>query len=162
MSKPLTFGSTIVDVPVSADSPNWAPAVTQAFEAISETLATVAGPFDVPAQSQSIDSSNPGTPNTDIAALTFPISNVRAVSIPYAIYRTTSSVTAYETGTIIAIYSAANSIGNKWEISQDLIGDGKIAFNITDLGQVQFTATTLAGTGHVGKIIFSAKAILQS
>lgn len=162
MSKSLTFGSTIVDVPVSADSPNWAPGVTQAFEAIAETLSSVAGAFDVPAQSIVIDSSNPGVPNTDISALTFPVSNVRAVNIPYAVYRTTSSTTAYETGTLIAIYSANNAIGSKWEMSQDLIGDGKIAFNITDLGQVQFTATALAGTSHTGKIIFSAKAILQS
>lgn len=162
MSKTLTFGSTPVDVPTSADSPNWAPAVTQAFEAISETLATVSGAFDVPAQSVVIDASNPGTPNTNITALSFPISNVRAVNISYAVYRTTSSTTAYETGTILAIYSPSNTIGSKWEVSQDLVGNGFISFNITDLGQVQYTCTALSGTGHSGKITFSGKAILQS
>lgn len=162
MSKELVFGSTPISIPTSGDSPDWAPAVTEAFEAIADTLATVAGPFDVPAQSINIDASNPGVPNTDIPALNFPITSVRAVNIPYAIFRTTSSTTAYETGHILAIYSAGNSIGSKWEISQDFIGDGKIAFNITDLGQVQYTATAISGTGHTGKVIFSAKAILQS
>lgn len=162
MSKTLTFGSTPVDIPVSADSPNWASGVTSAFEAIAETLASVAGAFDVPAQSFVIDAYNPGVPNTDIPALTFPVTNVRAINVSYAIYRTTSLETAYETGTLIAVYSSSNTIGNKWEVSQDFIGDGKILFNITDLGQIQFTATAMSGTSHTGKIIFSGKAILQS
>lgn len=162
MSKTITFGSTPVDVPSSADAPNWAEGVTQAFEAIAETLATVAGAFDVPSQSINIDSSNPGVPNTDIGPLNFPITSVRAVNIIYAVFRTTSSVTAYETGTIIAIYSPANPIGSKWEMSQDSVGDAKISFYITDSGQVQYTCQTLAGTSHAGKIIFQGKAILQS
>lgn len=162
MAKDLTFGSTIVSIPESADAPNWAEGVTQAFDAIAETLATVAGPFDVPAQSISIDSSNPGVPNTDIGPLNFPITSVRAVNIQYAVYRTTNSTTAYETGTIVAIYSPSNSIGNKWETSQDSVGDGKISFYITDLGQVQYTCQTLAGSSHTGKITFYGKAILNS
>ncbi len=162
MSKTLIFGSTPVEIPVSSEAPDWSQGVTQAFEAIADTLATVAGQFDVAAQSITIDSSNPGVPNTDIPALSFPVTNVRAVNISYAVFRSTSSTTAYETGTILAVYSPSNGIGEKWEVSQDLIGDGKISFNITDLGQVQFTCQTLAGTSHVGKIIFSGKAILQS
>jgi hypothetical protein len=162
MSKTLTFGSTVVDVPTSAQSPNWAEGVTDAFTAISETLATVAGPFDVAAQSQIIDSSNPGVANTDVTALTFPVTNVRAFNVSYAVYRTTNSTTAYETGSIIAIYSPSNSPGSLWEVSQDIVGNGQIAFNVTDLGQVQYTCTAIAGTGHTGKIIFSGKAILQS
>lgn len=162
MSKTLVFGSTVVDIPTSSEAPNWAEGVTQAFDAIAETLATVAGPFDVPAQSISIDSSNPGVPNTDIGPLNFPITSVRAVNIQYAVFRTTSSTTAYETGNILAVYSPSNTIGNKWETSQDSVGDGKISFYITDLGQVQYTCQTLAGSSHTGKIIFQGKAILQS
>lgn len=161
MSKTLIFGNTVVDIPVSAESPNWADGVTSAFDAISETLSTLAGLFDVSAQSINIDASNPGVPNTDIQPLSFPITDVRAVNISYAVYRNTTTTTAYETGTIIAIYSVNNSIGSKWEISQDLIGDGKIAFNITDLGQVQYTCSILAGASHTGRITFAAKAILQ-
>lgn len=162
MPKDLTFGNTVVSIPESADAPNWAEGVTEAFEAISDTLGTFAGAFDVPSQSVIINSSNPGVPNTDIVPLNFPISNVRAVNILYAVFRTTSSTTAYETGSIVAIYSPSNSIGEKWEVSQDMVGDGKLAFNITDAGQVQFTATTIAGAGHSGRIIFYAKAILQT
>lgn len=162
MSKTLIFGNTIVDVPTSSQAPNWSEGVVDAFTAISETLSTFAGQFDVPSQSQIIDTSNPGIPNTDITALSFPITSVRSVDITYSIFRTTSSTTVYETGHILAIYSPSNSVGSKWELSQDMVGDGKIAFNMTDLGQVQFTATTIAGSGHTGKISFLAKAILQS
>ena len=162
MARDLLFGNTPVSIPTSADAPNWAEGVVEAFVAISETLATVAGAFDVAAQSIVIDGSNPGVPNTDITPLTFPITNVRAINISYAVFRTTSSTTAYETGNIIAIYSPSNPINSKWEVSQDIVGNGQIAFNITDLGQVQYTCTAIAGTGHSGKIIFSGKAILQS
>lgn len=162
MSKTVTFGSTPVDIPSSADAPNWASGVTAAFDAIAETLATVAGAFDVPAQSVNIDSSNPGVPNTDITPLNFPVTNVRAINISYAVYRHTSTTTVYETGNIIAAYSASNPIGAKWEMSQDLISDAQISFNITDLGQVQYTCTAISGAGHTGVITFAGKAILQS
>lgn len=162
MAETLTFGSTVVDIPTSSEAPNWSQGVTAAFEAISQTLATVSGAFDVPAQSVVIDSSNPGVPNTNISALSFPVTNVRAINLSYAVYRTTSTDTAYETGTIIAIYSPNNSPGSMWEMSLDCVGNGLILFNITDLGQVQYTCQTMAGSGHSGKIIFSGKAILQS
>lgn len=165
MSKTLTFGNTIVDIPTSAQAPNWAEGVVDAFTAIADTLAAFAGPFDIPPQIQIIDTSNPGVPNTDITSLSFPTSSVRAVDITYSVFRSTTgggATTVYETGHIVAIYSPSNSIGNKWEMSQDRVGDGQIAFNITDLGQVQFTATIITGSSHTGKIAFQAKAILQS
>lgn len=165
MSKTLVFGNTIVDVATSGTAPNWAESQVDAFTAISETLATFAGPFDVPSQTQNIDTSNPGIPNTDITSLSFPTGSVRAVDITYAVFRSTTgggATTAYETGHILAIYSPSNSIGNKWEMSQDRVNDAGIVFNITDLGQVQFTASTLTGTGHTGKLVFFAKALLQA
>lgn len=161
MSETLLFGSTPVDIPVSGDPENWAPAVTEALEAISQTLATVAGAFDVPSQSIAIDSSNPGIPNTDIPPLNFPTTQVRAVNISYAVFRSTDSTTVYETGSMIAVYSPANPIGMSWELSRDYVGDAKITFNVTDTGQFQFTATAIAGTGHTGRITFAGKAILK-
>lgn len=158
MAIDLVFGNTVVQVPVSADSPDWGPAITSAFQAISETLATVSGEFDVPSQSFIIN--NGGLAN--ITPLQFPTSSVRAINISYAVFRTTDSVTAYETGTIIAAYSPANTVGGKWEMSQDKLGDGQIIFNVTDLGQVQYNCTTIAGSSYSGRVIFSAKALLQS
>lgn len=155
----LVFGNTVVDVPVSADSADWAPAITAAFQAISDTLATVSGQFDVPSQSFIIPNSGSGT----IPALQFPTGSVRAINISYAVFRTTDSATAYETGTIIAEYSPSNTITNKWEMSQDLLGNGQISFTISDTGQVNYTITgSLAGSSYSGRITFSAKALLQT
>lgn len=162
MSKTLIFGSTPVEIPESGASPNWAPAVDAAFEAIAGALAGVAGAFDVVPQSISLDAFNPGVPNTDIQALNFPITNVRAFQISYAIFRETDTTTAYETGTLISVYSGNNSIGQKWETSKDYVSDGKIDFNVTDTGQVQFTAIAISGANHTGRLTFSGKAILQT
>jgi hypothetical protein len=162
MAIDLTFGNTVVSVPTDSDAPDWAQGVTAAFQAIANTLQSVANQYDVPSQSISIDASNPGVANTNIPALFFPTSTVRAINISYAVFRTTNTNTAYETGNIIAEYSPSNPVNSMWEMSQDNLGNGLISFNITDLGQVQYTCTTLAGTGHTGRIIFSAQALLQS
>jgi hypothetical protein len=68
------------------------------------------------------------------------------------------------------MYAVYNTQGGTWELSRDYVGDGKIAFNITNTGQVQFstnaadgtTAASLTGTNHQGKIIFAAQSLLQN
>lgn len=62
----------------------------------------------------------------------------------------------------MVVYNPNNPVNNKWEIIREYAGDGKITFSITDVGQVQFSTTTLAGTGHVGKIGFAAQTLNQS
>lgn len=106
-------------------------------------------------------SSNVNT-NIDLPNLSFPTSTVRGAFISYAVYRNTSTTTVTESGNLIVNYNPTAAIGQKWEISNDFIGDANVSFNITDVGQVQFSSTLLAGTGHNGTITYQAKAVLQS
>lgn len=157
----IVISGQIIEFPDSAQSPNWAPPVIEFAQAVEGVLEAVAGPFDVPPNTLVIDSYNPGT-NIDLPALVFPATDVRSAFIRYAVFRTTSSTTVYETGNIIVVYNPAGSIGQKWEISRDAVGDGQITFNITDTGQVQFTTATLGGINHTGLITYTAQALLNS
>lgn len=157
----INIQGTVISFPDSAGSPNWAEAVDQFAIAVANALASVVGPFDVAPQALTIDAFNPGT-NINIAALSFPTSEVRSATIKYAVYRTTTLTSADESGEIVILYNPNGPTGNKWELAQRSMGDGKISFNITDTGQVQFSTTALAGSNHMGKITFLAQAILQS
>jgi len=160
MSIPIIIGGTTINIPSSGESPNWAPAIIEAFQAIQNTLNSFAGPYDVPSQIF-VMTSNANT-NVSLPNLTFPSSNVQGAIITYSVYRNTSSVTATETGQIFINYNATNPTNSKWEISQELVGDAQVSFNITDIGQVQFSSVLLAGTAHNGIISYQAKSITNS
>lgn len=162
MSKTITIGSTTIDVATSGEAPNWAPGINAFIDATAAALNTVSGPFDVPNQVINIDSANPGSPNTDISPLNFPVTSVRAAFIKYSVFRSTSTTVAYEAGNISIVYNPSNPIGNKWEILQDFAGDGQISFNVTDTGQIQYTAIALAGAGHTGRLTIVAQSLLQT
>lgn len=161
----INIQGTVIDFPDSAASPNWAPAVDQFAKSVEGALNSIVGPFDVAPQALIIDAHNPGT-NIPIAALSFPIAEVRSAFIRYAVYRTTTTDLAGEAGELSIFYNPDGPTGNKWELSQivnsGISGNGRITFNITDVGQVQFSTTALSGSNHSGKLTFVAQAILQS
>lgn len=157
----INIQGTIIDFPDSAAAPNWAEAIDQFANAVAGALGSVVGAFDVAAQALIIDPYNPGT-NVDIAALSFPVSTVRSAFIRYAVFRQTSTNSVYESGELLVVFNPFGPTGNKWEISQRLVGDGQIRFSITDAGQVQFTTIAIAGSSHTGKLTFVAQSILQS
>lgn len=161
MAISINISGTVIDIPSSGQSPNWASGVIEAFQAIESALQGVAGPFDVPPQIQSIDSYNPGT-NVDLQSATFPVSDVRSVELIYSVFRNTTTTTAYEAGTLTAIYSADNPVTQKWEVSREGVGEGFIDFTFLDNGTVQFTTTAISGANHTGIISFQAKALLQN
>lgn len=150
----ITIGSTIIDFPDSAQAPNWAPALIEFAQAVAGALQGFVGPFDVAPQTFVIDAQNPGS-NIDIPGLTFPPSDVRAAFIRYTVHRTTDTNEVNEMGELWAVYNDTN--GN-WDFSQQKSQDALIEFNITNVGQVQLTTSTLAGTNHEGFITFAAQA----
>lgn len=161
MSIQINIQGTIIDFPESATAPNWGEAVDQFARAVEGALASVVGAFDVAPQALIIDAFNPGT-NIDIVALSFPISSVRSAFIRYAVFRETSSDSAYESGELLIVFNPNGPVNNKWEVAQRLVGDGKISFNMTDAGQMRFSTTALPGSNHTGKLTFVAQSILQS
>lgn len=160
MSFTITIAGTPIELPSSSESPDWSPGIIEAFQAIEQALNGAVGTYDITPQVFTGDAYNPGS-NIDITNLAFPNSNVRSAVINYAVYRTTSTDDAAESGIMNVVYNPNNSVGYKWELSQQSTGDGQIAFNITDTGQVQFTTTTLSGINHYMRISFSAKALSQ-
>lgn len=161
MSYTVVINGTPITLPSSGQSPNWSEGLIEFTQAVESALSGLVGGSDVAPQVMTIDSYNPGT-NISITNLTFSTSAVRGVFIKYSVQRDTSSANAYESGTLTGIYNPNNSVGNKWEVARQYVGEGSIAFNITDTGSVQFTTSTLAGTSHVGKLSYSAAALLQS
>lgn len=155
----INIGGSIIQFPDSGTSPNWAEAIIQFAQVVENSLANVAGPFDIPPQ-QYIMVSNANT-NVDIPNLEFPVSEVRGAFIRYSVFRTTSTTTVAESGTIELIYNPDGSVGNKWERSREYTGDAQVTFAVSDTGQVNFSSALLSGTGHAGTIVYTAKALEQ-
>jgi len=160
LSTPVTINGTTIQFPTSGDSPNWAPAVTEFAQLVEGALNSFVGPFDIPPQ-VFIMTTNANT-NVNLPNLAFPTSTVRGAIISYSVYRSTNTVTVSQTGELIVNYNPTNPIGNKWEISDSFVGDAQTVFNITDVGQIQFSTTLIAGINYTGTVTYQAKAILQS
>jgi hypothetical protein len=156
----ITINGTVVSLPVSSASPNWAPAIIQAFQLIEAALQGVSGTFDIAPQVLDISAFNNAT-DEDVTGLTFATSAVRSAVITYFVYRETDSANASESGQIFIDYNDNRSLNEKWAISREAVGDGEITFSITDTGQVQFSTDALSGSNHVGSIGFFAKTIEQ-
>jgi hypothetical protein len=160
MSFTITIAGTPIDFPSSAESPNWAPGIIEFAQAVEEALQGAVGTYDVSPQVFIGDTYNPGT-DVDVPNLSFPNSNVRSAVINYAVYRTTDSDDAAESGIMNVLYNPNNSVGFKWELTREAVGDGLITFTITDSGQIQFTTESLSGVDHYMRISYSAKALEQ-
>jgi hypothetical protein len=164
----LIIKGTPINIPDSGQSPNWAPAIIEAFEALSEAVNAVSGSFDVPPQVQNIDANNSST-NVEMNNLIFPSNEVRAATVYYSVYRKTEDSgppdgeELTEAGTLELSYNESRPINQKWEIVRSGQGDAKISFNITDLGQVRFSTTTLTGdtSTHIGILSYRAISILN-
>jgi hypothetical protein len=91
---------------------------------------------------------------------TFPSSGVRGAIVNYTVYRKTTTSTVTEIGTLQVVYNPDAS--PVWEISREFTGDASITFDITSTGQVRFSTVTIGGTGHVGRITYTAKALEQA
>ena len=162
MSIQIAIRGTVINFPSSSAAPNWAPSIIQFAQEVESALQLAIGTFDVAPQTMSIDSYNVSS-LVDIPNLTFPTSNVRSAVINISVVRsgTSPSVTVTQTSEIDIVYNPTNPTNNKWEIAQSKVGDASIAFSITDVGQVQFTTTSITSGTHTGVISFTAKALQQ-
>lgn len=159
---------TPIDIPASGSSPNWSPAIIEAFQAIADAVNSFTGTFDVAPQTISIDTYNPVV-NADIDNLIFPPTDVRAATVYYTIYRKTDNTTLLssdgvevsEAGTLEIVYNASRTSGQKWEIARMGEGDASATFTVSDLGQVRITTDALGGINHTGILSYRAITILN-
>lgn len=163
----ILIKGTPIAFPDSGASPNWAPAVIEAVEALAEAVNSITASFDVAPQVQNIDANNSSS-NVNINNLNFPASDVRAATVYYSVYRKTQDSgppdgeEVTEAGTLEINYNASRPTTQKWELVRTGESDASIDFDITDLGQIQFSTTALTGINHTGIISFRALAILNT
>lgn len=162
MSKTIVIQGTTINFPEPGASPDWGQAIEDFAVATQSAIASAVGTYDVAPQVMNIDAYNPTSGNTNITNLSFSTTQVRGAIVDISVYRNTSSTTVSETTTLTLVYNASNTTGQKWEMARETVGDASITFNVTDVGQVQFTTTTLAGTGHTGILTYRARAVLNS
>lgn len=166
MAIKLIIQGTPIEFPSSGGSPNWSPAVIEAIQALANAVNSITGAYDVPPQVQNIDQNNPST-NIEVNNMVFPFQEVRGATVFYTVYRKTEnsgpldSQEVSEAGTIQIVFNNANPVDNKWEIQREFVGDAKISFNITDIGQMRFSTKELSGINHSGVLSFRAIAILN-
>jgi len=163
----LLIKGTIINFPESAASPNWAPAVIQTVEALTEAVNSISATYDVAPQAQNIDANNSAT-DVELNNLSFPSADVRAATVFYSVYRKTQDSgppdgqEVSESGQLEIVYNQSNPVNQKWEMSRVFQGEGYISFSITDQGQITFTTTALSGINHTGIITYRALAVLNS
>jgi hypothetical protein len=162
MSVKIIIKGTAITLPSSGASPNWSPAILEAFKALADAVNAITGTYDVAPQVQPINDDNQVI-NRPIDNLSFPSLDVRAATIYYSVYRKTDLNEVTEAGTLEISYNDKRSAPNtKWEMVRMGAGDASIDFNITDLGQIRFSTTSLSGSNHEGKISYRAIAILNT
>lgn len=161
---PISINGITVNFPASGDSPNYAPAIIQAIQLIAQALTISAGPFDIPPQNF-VMTSNVNT-NVSIPNLEFPVSAVQGSIVFYGCQRSTNSTKVSQSGILILNYDPTQSPGNLWQITDEFAASSPsgadITFSVTDVGQLQFSTTSIAGTGHSGTVNFRALAVLNS
>jgi hypothetical protein len=160
MSVKITIKGTTITLPSSGASPNWSPAILEAFKAIESAINSIAGTYDIAPQTQNINA-NDASSLISIDNLSFPSADVRAATIYYAVHRKSTALEVTEAGTLEISYNDARSNNEKWEIVRCGQGDASINFIITDLGQIKFTTTTIGGSGHTGTISYRAISVLN-
>jgi hypothetical protein len=166
MAIKLIIQGTPIEFPSSGSSPNWAPGVIEAIQALADAVNSITGAYDVPPQVQNIDQNNLST-NVEVNNMIFPFQEVRGATVFYTVYRKTENsgppdgVELAEAGTIQIVFNNANPTNNKWEIQREYVGNAKISFNITDVGQMRFSTEEITGINHNGVLSFRAIAILN-
>lgn len=162
----IIIKGTEIDIPNSGASPNWSPAIIEAFQAIADAVNAVTATFDVAPQTQNIDANNVAT-NIELNNLSFPSSDVRAVTVYYTVWRKTENSgppdgqEVVEAGTLECSFNDSRPVTQKWELVRSGQSDALIDFNITDSGQIRFTTTALTGINHTGIVSYRAISILN-
>lgn len=160
MAIQININGTNFSLPDQGQNAPWGDDLSDIIQAIVTTLNGVSGTADIPTSSFNL--SNNISSAANITGLLFNTSQVRSAIVEYSVSRVTSSNEKSEQGQLFLTYNATNSAPTRWSLARMANETSGITFTITSAGQVQYTSTNLAGTGHVGKLKFKAKTFLQA
>lgn len=157
----IIIQGTVINFPETGNSPVWSDAVVQFAQAVELALSGLTSVGDLGKDYFPLTSGHNPVSNLSITGFAFDPSLVRSVFARYYVYRETTTTKVAESGTMKMVYNPDNSVGNKWELSIDRVGDAEAVFSITDAGQVEVTLSSIGGSNHEGKIGFTAQVLAQ-
>jgi hypothetical protein len=164
MSVKLIIGQQVINFPTSGTDSNYAPAIVQFAQAVTDQLSSIASSFDISPRVQVLtDDVNSAI---DVVGCSFPSSSVRAFTFNYAIYRTNDVDSYAENGVVGAVYDTLTST---WILQHEFEGqrqsDGSL-YNSFSMSGDQLTLTTvgIGGTYNsvTSKISYNARTNLVS
>lgn len=153
MPKILTIGTDEFEFPLEGENAGYGSEITDWAEAVTSSLSTVERPGDLINKTAPIADSQLSL--TSIPEFSFSSAIVASFEAKYLVERTSSAGAWRESGHIEGYHD-----GSDWIIAIRAIGNSRVDFNITNLGQVQYkTNASLGGTSYNGFIKFEAKVI---
>lgn len=163
LARALVVNNQTFNIPDAGEDPGWGEETSDFLEEVSRVLGTLLGAEDIIETTVSLANNQSSAAN--IAGLLFDNAIVQGAIIEYSVIRSTDDVTygRAETGLITAVYDA-NHPTNKWQLSQQRVGNAGVSLSINDTGsngQFQYTTTNLAGANYAGQIVFKARAVLS-
>jgi hypothetical protein len=157
----LTVNNNTYNYPDPGTDPGWGSEASDWAQAVTDVLNTILSPSDILETSYAIN--NNVSTATNINRLAFDPGTVRAANVTYTIYRISAANPSgnVESGTIYLNYDNSASLGSKWNLGQQKIGESGVVFTITDAGQVQYTSSDIGDSSYTGSIKFLAKTLQQ-
>jgi hypothetical protein len=154
---PVVINGSTFYIPVAGQNPQWGDDLHDTVVA----LATVAGAINPPGTitPTSFTLANNVASAANITGASFDVSLIQSFELSYSIFRSTSSNEGAQTGKLTGTFKR---MANTWDMANEFNGTAGIVFSITNVGQIQYTSSNLAGSSYAGIIKFSATAILQA
>lgn len=157
----ITILGTPVDFPDTGNSPLWSDAIVQFAQLVELALSGLVTAGDLGKEYFPLNAGHNPVSSLSITGFQFDPATVRSAYPRYYVYRKTDTVEVVEAGVIYMTYNPSNPVNSKWEVSVQRIGSASVTITVTDMGQVQMTLGTLAGTNHEGKVGFVAQTLAQ-
>lgn len=138
MSIVLTVNNMPFDFPQEGEQAPWGQNVTDWATEVTRVLNSLKGSSDILETAAII--SNNVTTFTDIPDFKFNPTTVRSFKVECNVYRSNGSQELVEVLTLTGLRTSTS-----WQLQQDGVGNSGVTLDITDLGQVQYKSSNLAG-----------------
>ena len=166
MAQDLTVGSNTYQVPTNNEDPGWGEELAAWMKAVTDTLTTVSGTYDVSTTTFSIGDNKVvgGDGPVDITGLSFNSTAVRSFNVFYTAYRTTdtNSVTAYADGgsgqVVATCASHGLTEGSTVTISGSTNYNGNFVISNVTANTFEITDTWVADDAAGTYVVYSREA----
>lgn len=165
MSIRLVVGSQVIEFPSSGQDANYAPAIIQFAQAVTDQLAAISSQFDISPRVQVLSSN--ANSGLAVDSCVFPSGSVRSFTFTYAIYRKSSTTNLAEDGIVTGVFNTTTST---WSLEHEFNGAKQsaagIPYHTFSMSGDQLEISTAAIGGSYdsvnSKLSYSAKTQLVS